>query len=303
MDGFNQGALSTGAPAPAPSIPQQEGQSSQAVSTPTGQTGTDFGFTFDPSVFQQQQVNPQAQQGTAPTGHESAGVQTDSELLQAGNDPQKIARIWQSRHDKKDAQFRELEQRVTKLSEYERFVMELESDPAVRRAVFHQLDPELFQSSVRDIDSLVVADLKKEFGEEFQPDPSKRDMPGPDRRYFKRMDELYSKYETTSKTQVQTLKQIREQKALAQQAEQQKHQETYNRILKMAQGNTQVVDYFFKWIPSADPAVLFSMFMMGLRQNRPSPTGGLINQAGGSPAVGTTGSEEFNQFVNKYKLS
>lgn len=301
MDSLNQGANFSG-DSPTPGIQQQADQSSQTVSTPTGQNGADFGFTFDPSVFQQQQVNPQAQQGTGPAGFQSTGVQTDSELVQAGGDPTKIARIWQSRHDKAQAKVMELEQRAQKLSEYERFVMELESDPAVRRAVFHQLDPELFQSSVQDIDSLVVADLKKEFGEDFQADPSKRDMPGPDRRYFKRMDELYSKYETTSKTQVQTLKEIREAKLQAKQKEDVQHQETYNKILQMAQGNSKVVDYFFQWIPKADPAVLFSMFLMGLRQNTQRPAPGLITQPGVAPQ-GVTGSQELQAFVNRYKLS
>lgn len=119
-----------------------------------------------------------------------------------------LARSFQSRYDKSQEEIKALQGSLQQKAKVENFLAEVMDDPQVFEAFVAELRPELIKP--KDVSEQIQTALKKEFGEEFEPDDSKVRIPGSkDWLYAKKAEELYTKLTSTGADRVLPLKELR----------------------------------------------------------------------------------------------
>lgn len=192
-------------------VPQQQG-----FNNPQSQPHSDD-FDFYEGTSQSQNAQKVQVPESEMTEEEIDNLDKDSQYP-IRKDPEQRAREYQSRYDKLTAEHNKLKNRTTEIESAYNLLAEAAQNPEIRRALIAELDPESQKSF--DIDNYVQQQMIKDFGEDFQPDPSQAHIPGPHFRYFEKMKQVYKQVEENGVGQTRTIKQIREQQKLEEERKQ-----------------------------------------------------------------------------------
>lgn len=230
-----------------------------------------------------EQVQAQAGQGAGASDPE------EFELVQAQGrqDFKRVATIFQSKYDKLNhevtkgryANFDQLQQKAS-------LADQLLNDQDYRRAFIAEVEPELFKQAAGDVESYVEESLKKEFGEDFQPDDevAKRKPWTKDARYYKRAEELYNEF--SKKHEVKGLQDLLAERQKVEQVEAEKNQQILTGLKQKHGWDDATVNMFGQFVKNITPddyAVLFNRLINSNQAVRKSPN--ITQHAGGEYSV------------------
>ena len=148
--------------------------------------------------------------GPTESGDDPFAVPTDGDGQPdyTGMSHEELAKMFQSKYDVAQAELNKATPKVARADSLESFVNDLYEKPEVRRAFLAQVEPDLIKP--KDPYVVLEAQLKKEFGEEFIPDDVEAKRPFTESwRYYKRLDDLYTKEQKASTELPQTLEEMR----------------------------------------------------------------------------------------------
>lgn len=132
------------------------------------------------------------------TGDSVPQPEIDEELQSANGDPDKIGRIWQSRHDKLMAEYNKTKTSYTDYEKKAQILEQIATDSNMLRAFVSKVAPDLLPSV--DPAEMIKSALDKKFGEDFVPDEREAKMPWTKSgQYYKMANELYEQYENQNK--------------------------------------------------------------------------------------------------------
>ena len=213
-----------------------------------------------------------------------------------GMTPDELARMFQSKYDKAQAELQTIKPKVERADSLEGFVNSLYENEEVRRAFLAEVEPDL----VKPKDPYVALEeqLKKEFGEDYVPDDEDAKKPlTTSWKYYKRLDDLYKVAQTTKEILPKTLKELR-----ADRKTKQDELATQNATMKtdiLTKMKWQDADYqrFTQWasaLSGADLAKIYN-FAQGRRASAPNAPN-LASQSGGTAFMPNEINTELDKF-------
>ena len=234
--------------------------------------------------------------GPATGGDPSLANQGQAQPDLTGMNADELARMFQSKYDKAQAELQTIKPKVDRADSLEGFINSLYEDVEVRRAFLAEVDPALV--TPKDPYVALEEQLKTEFGEDYVPDDEDAKKPlTTSWKYYKRLDDLYKVAQNKEETLPKTLKQLR-----ADRKKQQDELATQNATMKsdiLTKMKWQDADYqrFTQWasvLSGADLAKIYN-FAQGRRTSaRNVPN--LAAQSGGTAFMPNEVNTELNKF-------
>lgn len=231
-------------------MPSDESTEGQVKVDPKGVAGIglDFEDAFgggasEGEVSEPKQKQPSAQQSEGGV----SGTDNDPELEKVRNDPEKLARLFQSRLDKAQNKLSEYTQKVEQSESLKSFFSQLYEDEDVKKAFLHELAPDL----VKPINPLTyVQDKLKEEFKDFTPVDGDEKNPATETwLYFKRAEDLLKEGQEKAKTSVpKDLKSLLTERQAAKQEQALQAQQLQASLKKEFNWSNDVYDYFSQWV-------------------------------------------------------
>lgn len=191
----------------------------------------------------------EATEGALPTEAQAfEGSATEKQPDYSGMTHEELARMFQSKFDKAQAELQKIKPKAEKADSLETFVNELYENQEVRRAFLAQLEPDLVKP--KDPYAALEEQLKKEFGEDFYPDDDEAKKPlTPSWRYYKRLDDLYDKAKSQQNVQLpKTLEQIRTEREAFKEQQRKADSEMKNKVLATMKWSDNDYKSFAGWV-------------------------------------------------------
>lgn len=243
--------------------------------------------------------------GTPSESPEVSGVPSSSspELdepadSQTPQDPEKLARTFQSNYDKTKAELDKIMKQINE--EYDpavKFLNQIYEDAEVRRAFIAELEPELVKP--KDPYALVQEALVKEFGSEFVPDKEEADTPGSKSWFYNyRAQKLAEKFlEEGSKAPV-NLKSLKEKRTRERQEAEQKAHLEKQEIVNQLKWDENMYNGFAEWASKTKLVDFARMYDRIARSNTKSSFNppSLPGQSGGRPVMPNQFKQELDAF-------
>jgi len=230
-------------------MPSDEDNERQMKADPNGVAGIglDFDKAFGGGAGEDEVSDPNQKQTPAQQQEPAAGTVSDPELEKVRNDPEKLARLFQSRLDKAQNQIQAFTQRVEQSEGLQNFFTQLYEDEAVKKAFLHELAPDL----VKPINPLTYVQdkLKEEFGD-FTPVDGEDKNPATETwLYFKRAEDLLKEGQEKAKTSVpKELKALLTERQVAKQEQALQAQQLQSSLKQEFNWSNDVYDYFSQWV-------------------------------------------------------
>jgi len=248
------------------------------------------------AIFGSQASDDSLEGGQAPGGDPLVADPGTQQPDLAGMTPDELARMFQSKYDKAQAELQTIKPKVERADSLEGFVNSLYEDEEVRRAFLAEVEPDL----VKPKDPYVALEeqLKKEFGEDYVPDDEDAKKPlTTSWKYYKRLDDLYKVAQDTQEILPKTLKELRADRKIKQD-----ELATQNATMKtdiLTKMKWQDTDYqrFTQWasaLSGADLAKIYN-FAQGRRSSAPNVPN-LASQSGGTAFMPNEINTELDKF-------
>lgn len=210
-------------------------------------------------------------------------------------------REFQSRYDKRDADYKKLEADYQSRKGAEDLLIQLKEDAEVRRAFIQELEPELIKP--KDPYAFVKEGLAKEFGDDFT--PMSDATPGTEEHiksqlYQIRMNELFE--ESRKQGQVpEGFTQLMERRQKAQAEEAQKMEAAKAKLLQDMKWDDQAYSSFIGWAKALQPHHLAKIYQGAKTASRGTHVPSLANIPGGNNLSSDTANlkTELDSFFGK----
>lgn len=236
----------------------------------------------------------ESEDGTArPTGEPEEASSTGKEKLS----PEEYVRKLQSQADKAAYAVKQLEAQNKELSGAADFVNQLYEDEAVFKAFVAEINPELVKPP--NPEDYIRNSLGKEFGSDFVPDEAEENIRGSRTwMYNKRADDLYNEAITKSSKKPETIAQIRERRAKAQQEFQLKAEQEKHAILSEFKWSDADYNGFLNWANKVNTMDFAKLYQYGQSKKNAhkSSSPNLATLPGRTPLGDSAYSKELDNF-------
>lgn len=236
------------------------------------------------------------EEGPKPTGvnpSEGASADTPTEDY-TGLNAEQLARMFQSKYDKTQAELNKAQQKLQANSGLEEFIDSVYNDPEVRHAFLSEIAPDLVKP--KDPYSVIEEQLKKEFGEDFVPDDEEAKKPlSPSWKYFRRVDKLMDEVEKQSKKVPSSLKELREQRKAQREAAIAAAEEEKKRVLAEMKWRDEDFDQFSGWVKKLSAKDLAKIYRY-VRTKGGVPPSNIVNIPGGTTPKSNANMAELNKY-------
>ena len=214
----------------------------------------------------------------------------------SGMTPDELARMFQSKFDKAQAELQMIKPKVERADSLEGFVNSLYEDEEVRRAFLAEVEPDLVKP--KDPYAALEEQLKKEFGEDYVPDDEDAKKPlTTSWKYYKRLDDLYKVAQDKQETLPKTLKELRVDRKRQQDDLADQNATMKSDILSKMKWQDAEYQRFTQWasaLSGADLAKIYN-FAQGRRASAPNVPN-LASQSGGTAVLPNEINTELNKF-------
>lgn len=208
-------------------------------------------------------------------------VPTDVEISQVQHDPEKLARLFQSRYDKTLAEYNKYKQQTATLEERAKLLDRAIRDKDFMRAVVHDTHPDLI--SMPSLDNFVESKLAQEFGADFTPDESiaKQKPWSKDAMYYERARSLVDEYKKFGESSG-SVKQYIEQSKQEELAQQQQMEQIRTEIKTRFKASDQDITDWLGFMKNLTPSDYFKLFVFAKKytQQRNNATPNIANYQG-----------------------
>lgn len=212
-----------------------------------------------------------------------------------GMSHEELAKMFQSKYDRAQAELNKTQPKVKRADSLESFVNDLYEKPEVRRAFLAQVEPDL----VKPKDPYVVleAQLKKEFGEEFIPDEEDAKKPFTSSwRYYKRLDDLYTKEQSQSATLPKTLEELRTERTAKLADQQRADADMKTKVLSTMKWSDNDYKTFGDWVYKLSALDLAKIYNYAQQRRRGPAVPNLANAPGGRASTPNEIASELKKF-------
>jgi hypothetical protein len=207
-----------------------------------------------------------------------------------------LARSFQSRYDRSQEEIKQLQSTLQQKAKIENFLAEVMDDEQVFEAFVAELRPELIKP--KDVSEQIQTALKKEFGEEFEPDDSKVRIPGSkDWLYAKKAEELYTKLTTSGADRILPLKELRALRENQQREQEALVQREIATVKQQMRWDDTQLQGFQQWAAQVKPVDLAQIYL-SLTQSAQIRTPFAANH-NGSPVAQNLNEERFKRLFGQ----
>lgn len=250
--------------------PLSSGELQKPVSAGTAQDANVSGVSEDIDKIFGSSSNEGAGSGDDPFGGSSSSGAGDQQVDYTGMTHEQLARMFQSKYDKAQADLQKVQPKVQKADSLEQFYNELYENPEVRRAFIAELEPDLVKPS--DPYTALQVQLKKEFGEDYVPDDEEARRPfTPSWKYYRRLSELENKVKEQNASVPKTIKQLREEREAALREAQTKDIEMKNEVLRTMKWTDNDYKSFAGWVSKLSAVDLAKIYNYAQSKKASSP--------------------------------
>ena len=235
--------------------------------------------------------------GPTEGGDDPFTVPTDGEGQPdyTGMSHEELAKMFQSKYDVAQAELNKATPKVARADSLESFVNDLYEKPEVRRAFLAQVEPDLIKP--KDPYVVLEAQLKKEFGEEFIPDDVEAKRPFTESwRYYKRLDDLYTKEQKASTQLPQTLEEMRTERTTKLSEQKTADAEMKQKVLTSMKWSDNDYKSFGNWVFKLSAMDLAKIYNFAQQRRRSPAAPNLASQSGGRPSTPNEIASELTKF-------
>jgi hypothetical protein len=234
--------------------------------------------------------------GDNPFGGNPSSGAGEQQVDYTGMTHEQLARMFQSKYDKAQADLQKVQPKVQKADSLEQFYNELYENQDVRRAFIAELEPDLVQP--KDPYLALQGQLKKEFGEDYVPDDEEARRPfTPSWKYYRRLSELENKVKDVSNTVPKTLKELRAEREQTLREQATKDIEMKNDVLRTMRWSDTDYQSFAGWVSklsAIDLAKIYNYAQSKRANIQGAPT--LAALSGGTPQTPNEIEAELKKF-------
>lgn len=196
-------------------------------------------------------------------------------------DPEALLKKLQSERDSTRAQNQKLSAELKQVKPIAEFVSSLYEDETARHAFIADLEPELLKP--KNPLTFIQEGLKKEFGEEFTPNPEETNIFGSQTwLYNERAKDLLSEYKEKSKKTPTTLKELKEQRKRDHDSAALDAQTQRREVMEKFKWDDGVWDEFSKWASSVK-LVHMGLLFNNIKSKKGLTAPNIAGQSGGRP--------------------
>jgi len=251
-------------------------------------------FNID-AMFGSKEDTPPAGNDPQPSGPNENPLSSKTKMT-----PEDYMKELQSRADKASHQLEQLKAQNEELSGAASFVNQLYDDKEVFNAFIAEINPELVKPS--NPEDYIRNSLQKEFGEEFVPNEAEENIRGSRTwLYNKRADDLYEDALKQSSKVPQTISQLREKRAKAQQEAQLKAEQEKHAMISEFKWNEADYAGFLNWANKVSTMDFAKLYQYGKTKRSQSPNAApnLASVPGGTPLSDSAYSQELTNFFGR----
>lgn len=269
----------------------------QVSGAPTEQTigETELSRDID-ALFGQPTSDSLNEGGTPPENKDFGELDEQGQPDYTGMNHEDLAKLFQSRYDKAQAELTKVKPKVERAESLESFINELYENQEVRRAFLAQVEPDL----VKPKDPYVALEeqLKKEFGEDFLPDDNEAKKPFTESwRYYKKLDDLYSKINTNQNTQLpKTLEVVRAERKATLAAQKTADDEMKQKVLSTMKWQENDYKSFAGWVYKLSALDLAKIYNFAQQRRTVGHAPSVANQSGSKAHTPSEIASELNKF-------
>jgi len=236
-------------------------------------------------------------EGDTPPETQSFGeLDSEGQPDYTGMNHEQLAKMFQSRYDKAQAELDKVKPKVERADNLESFVNELYENQEVRRAFLAQVEPDL----VKPKDPYVALEeqLKKEFGEDFLPDDDEAKKPFTESwRYYKKLDDLYSKINTQGNAALpKTLEELRAERKTTLTNQKKADDEMKAKVLTTMKWQENDYKSFAGWVYKLSALDLAKIYNFAQQRKGVGRAPSVANQSGSKAYTPSEIASELNKF-------
>jgi hypothetical protein len=236
--------------------------------------------------------------GKRPSGDKKpSGDSTSQEVDYSNLNSEQLARMFQSRLDRKTAEFNQLSDKFKELEGIADFVEDVYDDEEVRQAFLSEIAPDLVTK--KDPFGTLEETLKEEFGKDYAPDEEEARTPlSKSWRYYKRAEELYNEAKTKQASVPKSLTEIRDTRKAAKEAAAQAALDEKVKVKTAMKWDETAFNNFANWakkMSATDLAKIYNFYVSKAQGKSPS----LVNQGGGFAPAPSKVMADLDNFFGK----